>query len=33
NLYHDPKYAKTVADLKLLLDKLQRESGDTPVTV
>jgi arylsulfatase A-like enzyme len=31
NLYHDPKYAKVVAEMKTLLDKLQKESGDTPV--
>ena len=33
NLYHDPKYAKTIAELTPLLYKLQKEAGDTPVTV
>jgi arylsulfatase A-like enzyme len=31
NLYHDPKYASEVRSLKALLDKLQKEAGDTPV--
>ena len=31
NLYRDPKYAPVVGDMKLLLDKLQKEVGDTPV--
>lgn len=31
NLYHNPKYASEVRDLKALLDKLQKEAGDTPV--
>jgi len=31
NLYHDPKYARVVAEMKALLDKLQKEAGDTPV--
>jgi len=31
NLYHDPKYAAEVRDLKVLLDRLQKEAGDTPV--
>jgi len=31
NLYHDPKYAKVVAEMKALLDKLQKEAGDSPV--
>ena len=31
NLYHDSKYARVVGDMKLLLDKLQKEVGDTPV--
>jgi arylsulfatase A-like enzyme len=30
NLYGDAKYASTVRDLKSQLDRLQRESGDTP---
>ena len=30
NLYHDPKHAKIVAELKKELDKLQKEAGDTP---
>ena len=31
NLYHDPKYASQVRELKGLLDKLQKEAGDAPV--
>jgi hypothetical protein len=31
NLYHDAKYARVVAEMKLLLDKLQKEVGDKPV--
>ena len=31
NLYHDPKYAGQVRELKELLAKLQKEAGDTPV--
>jgi arylsulfatase A-like enzyme len=30
NLYHDPKYTRVVAQMKLLLDKLQEEAGDKP---
>jgi uncharacterized sulfatase len=31
NLYHDPKYARVVTEMKALLDKLQNEVGDKPV--
>jgi arylsulfatase A-like enzyme len=30
NLYHDPKYAKVVHQLKIELARLQREAGDQP---
>lgn len=30
NLYHDPKFAHVVSELKPQLDKLQREAGDSP---
>jgi hypothetical protein len=31
NLYHEPKYARVVTEMKALLDKLQLEVGDKPV--
>ena len=31
NLYHDPKYARVVVEMKALLDKFQNEVGDKPV--
>jgi hypothetical protein len=30
NLYHDPKYAGIVKQLKAEMEKLQKEVGDSP---
>jgi arylsulfatase A-like enzyme len=30
NLYHRDKYSRVVKEMKLLLNRLQKETGDTP---